>query len=429
LSHFIKWISYCYSLVELKILHIIPTLSKGGAERLVIDIVKQLIKQEKTKAGLVIFRDDIKYDSLEIKELISIIPSSVKLSLTKKWQVNVSELQDYINNFKPDVIHTHLFEAELVSRFCHYPKARWFSHVHDNLVQLNNWSWSSISKTNITNWYEKKVLFQRYKKNGGTHFIAISKHTESYIKFVQSKYPVTLLHNAIDVKRFLKPANFDKTSTDSGSSLVVNQPSASIYRPKVDLSTEGGPSNSIYQPKVDPHPSSSTLNIINIGSFVPKKNQTFLLDILLELSERGVCANCLFLGDGPLKRKVQNRATELGISNQCHFLGNVENVEEYLWNSDVYVHTATYEPLGLVLLEAMAAGLPVVSLDGGGNRDLMMNGKNGYLIEKQNPKEFADQILEVFQNKEISDFNTEYAKQFDIDSYCKKLLNLYNDTR
>jgi glycosyltransferase involved in cell wall biosynthesis len=387
----------------LRILHIIPALSKGGAERLALDIVKQLNKQEKTHAQLVIFRNEIKYDISGIKEFISIIPSSVKLSLTKKWQVNVSELQDHINNFEPDVIHTHLFEAELVSRFCNYPKARWFSHVHDNLVQLNNWSWSTISKTIITNWYEKQMLFRQYKKNGGTHFIAISKHTESYIKTVQSKYPVTLLHNAIDVKRFQKPADNNKSNTDSGSSPVENQPSVPIAI-------------------------GTTLNLINIGSFVPKKNQTFLLDILLELRDRGVHANCIFLGDGPLRNEIQNRAKELGIIGHCNFLGNVENVEEYLWQSDVYVHTATYEPLGLVLIEAMASGLSVVTLDGGGNRDLIMNGQNGYLIKKQDPKEFASRIIEVSQNNEIADFNSDYAKQFDIEFYCNKLLPLCRQT-
>ena len=100
-------------------------------------------------------------------------------------------------------------------------------------------------------------------------------------------------------------------------------------------------------------------------------------------------------------------------------------MEEYLWQSDVYVHTATYEPLGLVLLEAMASGIPVISLDGGGNRDLIINGKNGFLIENQNPKEFANRILEVYQNKEISDFNVELAKQFDIKTYCDELLEIY----
>ncbi len=390
----------------MKILHIIPTLSKGGAERLVLDIVKKLNSQNNIDARLVIFRDDIKYDVSEIKQLISIVPSSVQLSFMKKWKINVSDLQDYIYNFKPDIIHTHLFEAELVSRFCKYPKALWFSHVHDNLVQFKNWSWSNLTKVSKTNWYEKQVLLKQYKNNGGTHFIAISKHTESYINSVQFKYPVTLLHNAIDVKRFQKPADFNKSCTDSGSSPVENQPlDSNLY--------------------LNPQPQPLTLNLINIGSFVPKKNQTFLLDIILELNKKSIQTSCVFLGDGPHKMEVMNKAKELGILDQCNFLGNVENVEEYLWQSDVYTHTATYEPLGLVLIEAMAAGLPVVTLDGHGNRDLMENGKNGFILKEQDPKMFATKIIEVYRNQEIKEFNIHFARQYEIGNYVAKLQDLY----
>ena len=402
----------------MKILHIIPTLSKGGAERLVLDIIANLNKRDNIEIRLVIFRDEVKYDISEIKELISIIHCSVKLSLIRKWQVNVSHLQNYMDEFQPDVIHTHLFEAELVSRFCNYPKALWYSHVHDNMTQLNNWTWLSITKTKITNWYEKQTLFKQYKKNGGTHFIAISKHTESYIKSVQSNFPVTLLHNAIDVKRFQQPANYPKRIEDGGLGAVeFNQSANNSSHFEINNNSLKSDSNQFENQR-------SMLNLINIGSFVSKKNQTFLLDIILELNKKGIQTSCFFLGDGPLKPEVEKRAIKLGVINQCHFIGNVNKVEEYLWQSNVYIHTATYEPLGLVLLEAMAAGLPVVSLDGGGNRDLMIQGRNGYLIEKQDPKLFVASILEVYGNNQISGFIHDYAKQFDIESYCEKLYKI-----
>jgi spore coat protein SA len=98
-----------------------------------------------------------------------------------------------------------------------------------------------------------------------------------------------------------------------------------------------------------------------------------------------------------------------------------------LWKSDIYVHTATYEPLGLVLLEAMAAGLPVVTLDGGGNRDLIENGKNGFIINNQNPKHFAEKILEVKDNEEMKKYNVKFAQKFDIDHYTHKQLELYQN--
>jgi glycosyltransferase involved in cell wall biosynthesis len=384
----------------LKILLIIPNLRRGGAERLVLDILREFLSLENTQIKLVIFRNEIDYAIDDIEEHIKIIPSSVFLSLKRKPILQINELQKFIEEFKPNIIHTHLFEAELVSRFCFYPKAEWFSHIHDNMVQLNNCSFKTLSnKQALTNYYEKRVLFKNYQKNGGTHFIAISKHTESYIKSVQSKYPVALLHNAINVKRFQKPTN--------SSSPALSE--VEVRTPRTERSRSAN---------------SSPLTIINIGSFVSKKNQTFLLDIILELNKKGIQTSCFFLGDGPLKPEVEKRAIKLGVINQCHFIGNVDKVEEYLWQSNVYIHTATYEPLGLVLLEAMAAGLPVVSLDGGGNRDLMIQGRNGYLIEKQDPKLFVASILEVYGNNQISGFIHDYAKQFDIESYCEKLYKI-----
>jgi glycosyltransferase involved in cell wall biosynthesis len=387
----------------MKIIHILPSLRKGGAERLVLDIIKNVSKQKEIELRLVIFREEIEYDISEIKRLIDVVPCSVQLSLTKKWQVNVSGLQQFLNEFNPDIIHTHLFESELVSRFCVYPKAIWFTHVHDNMIQIKNLKIATISKSAITNFFEKKVLFNRYKKNGGTHFITISKHTESYIKSVQTKYSVTLLHNAIDIERFKKPFHSE--------SQPINWPEE----------RRRNPSN------IDNLP--LFVNLINIGSFVPKKNQIFLLDVIIELNKKGVKVSCLYLGDGALKNEVKQRGDELGITNQCQFLGNVEKVEEYLWRSDIYVHTATYEPLGLVLLEAMACGLPVVCTDGQGNRDLIQEGENGFMVWERNPKLLADKIELLLKNEdlrlEMGEKARTFAQEFGMENYVKELLSIY----
>jgi glycosyltransferase EpsF len=377
----------------MKILHIIPNLKKGGAERITLDICESLQKK-KLELALIYLENINDYHFLSVKLDKHLITTSINLSVIKKNQIKVDELQKFILRFQPDIIHTHLFEAELVSRFCNYPKAKWFSHVHDNMVQLNNLSFKSLSnKQTLTNYYEKILLFKNYHKNGGTHFIAISQHTESYIKSVQSKYPVTLLHNAINVKRFQKPEKHITVEEQSTRKILNSQ--------------------------------FSILNLVNIGSFVLKKNQNFLLDIIVELNKLNQKVNCIFLGDGPLKVEVEQRAKDLNLYDQCQFLGNVENVEEYLWKSDAYLHTATYEPLGLVLLEAMAAGLPVVTLDGGGNRDLIENGKNGFIIYDQNPKLFAKKILEVKDNEVMKKYNVKFAQKFDIDNYTNRLLELY----
>ena len=98
----------------------------------------------------------------------------------------------------------------------------------------------------------------------------------------------------------------------------------------------------------------------------------------------------------------------------------------------MYLHTANYEPFGLVILEAMAAGLPVISLDGKGNRDIITNEVNGYILSNPSPSDFVIKIQKVFSNKEqydmFSENGKETAKKHDIKNYAHKLLNIYNES-
>jgi len=77
----------------------------------------------------------------------------------------------------------------------------------------------------------------------------------------------------------------------------------------------------------------------------------------------------------------------------------------------------------------MAAGLPVVCLDGKGNRDIIEQGKNGCMIFEQNPTLFAEKIIEICQDKEMytsmSTYAVNFAKQYDIVPYVDRLLELY----
>ena len=368
----------------MKIIHVIPNLRKGGAERLVTDIVRELNTRSNTQGRLVIFHDLFEYNTSDIKHLIEVIPASVQLSVLKKNIYNIAELQQYINDFEPDIIHSHLFEAEIVSRSFTYPKAHWFSHFHDNMVQFENFSLKTVlNKTKLTNYFEKRTLFKNYKKNGGNTFIAISKDSFKYAKNTCGNYPVIHLPNAINYDKFYAPI-----------------------------------SNEIKK-----------IKIVNVGSFVSKKNQRFLVDIGFELYKQNIDFEVHFLGDGELRGRIEQEVNALSLSKYFCFHGNVNEVENHLKEANIYVHTANYEPFGLVLLEAMAAGLPVVALDGGGNRDLIEQGKNGFIFKEQDATVFADAIIQLGQEKElyeqIATNGQNFAKNYDIKNYVDKLLAIY----
>jgi glycosyltransferase involved in cell wall biosynthesis len=372
----------------LKILHIIPNLGKGGAERLVLDICNQLYKTHGVEVKLICFSDKNEYPSLAVADYIKVIPASVNLSVLGKNSFKIEGLQKELDNFQPDIIHTHLFEAEIVSRSCLYSRAKWFSHCHNNMEQFNNFSKQTlVQKTFFTNYIEKKFLFNRYMANGGNHFIAISNNTRTFYKKTVKKFPITLLPNAIDYDRF--------------------------YNPNVEEKNK------------------KSLTLINVGSLLKNKNQIFLFEIIKILIKTNISVELILLGEGENRHQLESGIKKYRLENQIKLLGAVDNVEDYLNKADMYVHSAISEAMGLTILEAMAAGLPVITLDGKGNRDLIEQGKNGYMIYEQNPELFAQTIIDLWNDKqkyrEMSAFAKEFAKQYDIKNYINKLLNLYQN--
>jgi glycosyltransferase involved in cell wall biosynthesis len=367
----------------MKIIHVIPNLNKGGAERLVQDICTEIYKRNSHEIKLITFGElPSKHTNLPFHQHIN---SSFSPSITSRSVIKVESLQQFIVNYKPDIIHSHLWKTEILLTKINSGSALRISHVHDNISQLTKIKFP-LKKTELTNLYERKIFFKKNSNN----FICISNDT---LKFA---------------KRVLPKKKHSKTHL---------LPNAINY-------------NSFFSKKKKKH---DKINLINIGSFVPKKNQIFALKILKKIIDLGHPAKLTFLGDGPLKKSIKNQTKKLKLENHVIFMGNVENVTDYLENSNIYLHTAHYEPFGLVLLEAMAGGLPVVSLDGGGNRDFINNDENGYLLNNENQDEFANKIIKLFYDKikykKFVQNGHTTAKKHDIKNYVDRLLEIYLKAR
>ena len=372
----------------MKILHVIPELNKGGAERLVLDICATLSTSGDHEVRLVTFRQNNAYALISEGLAIECIPSVVVPSLTGKWTIEVSELQAYINDFNPDVVHSHLLEAEMVLSQVDCGKAMRVMHFHDNMPQLATFSWSvCLSKEKFTNWYERKIILKNWNKLQKRCALTIAEDSFKYARHVLGKKtPINKLLNGISVKRF------------------------ATTKPKT-----------------------KALQLCMIGSLVSKKNQRLAIETVNYLHEKGYHFELHFIGDGPLRSELELYRDELNLSHFVHFHGNVDNPEIYLHPSFVYLHTASYEPLGLVLLEAMASGTPVVCTNGRGNKDLITHGFNGFIFDEHEPKMLAEQIITLWENDtlydEIRQAALDFVKQFAIEDYCRKLVGIYEGNR
>ncbi len=118
--------------------------------------------------------------------------------------------------------------------------------------------------------------------------------------------------------------------------------------------------------------------LVTIGRLVPRKSVDQLIALMVDLPP---AAHLLIVGDGPKMPQLRSQAAEAGLSDRVSFLGMVPEADKFhlLRMADLFVSTSQHEGFGLVFLEAMACGLPVVCYDRGGQTDFLEDGTTGRL--------------------------------------------------
>ena len=170
--------------------------------------------------------------------------------------------------------------------------------------------------------------------------------------------------------------------------------------------------------------------LISVGRLAPEKNWETLLQAFAKVYPDHSNLRLVLLGDGPARESLQTLAVELGIADRLTFIGSVpfEDVPAYLKAADAFSFASVTETQGLVTIEAMAASLPVVAVDGSGTRDIVENGKEGFLVENDSnalAKGLNDLLSNPRQMKHFSHNALRKAKTFDVNQLSKQLINVY----
>jgi len=372
---------------KLKVLFLITDIGKGGAERFLIDLCTELQRR-----GDVEFIIGSLFENNQYQEFTKTFPI-VYLNYPLFSFLGKNECPEYkklLNDFQPDVIHTNRFLAEFLSSFYVSYHIKYVCHGHDNMIQLDNFSLDKLgNKEKLLNFFEKQYLINKKYKKAATYFIANSSHTLAYYQRVLPNF----MHQYIKLIEY----GFNYTR---------------FYKEKTNYWKEG-----------------EKIKLVNVGSFQAKKNQQLIIKIGEELRAMGLDFEINLLGDGGTRESIQAAVDASGLSDRILLHGNVDNVEEWLWDSHVYLHTAWYEPFGLVFLEAMAAGLPCVTLDGKGNRNLIEEGENGYMLFEEDAKAFAQRIDTLFKDQEtykrISTYSQVFSEKYDIKKSTDRFVDFY----
>jgi len=133
---------------------------------------------------------------------------------------------------------------------------------------------------------------------------------------------------------------------------------------------------------------------------VPIKNHVCFLEAARLVLERNDKACFVIVGDGELRAELERKARDLKIESRVIFMGFQHNLEKIYAGLDIVTLSSYNEGLPVALIEAMAAGKPVVSTDVGGVRDLILDGNNGLLVPSNDHKALAEAIIYLLRKPE-----------------------------
>jgi glycosyltransferase involved in cell wall biosynthesis len=155
--------------------------------------------------------------------------------------------------------------------------------------------------------------------------------------------------------------------------------------------------------------------ILFVGWLLSYKGPDVLLRAMKYVIDKSAHAQVLFMGTGAERNALEQMAIKLGIEDNVRFLGYIRDSAikaRYYRAADVFTLPSTLtESFGLVNLEAMASGLPIVASDLGGIPDLVKHGENGYLVPPSNPDALAKAIINILEDHALRERMSKNARE------------------
>ena len=372
-----------------RVLLLIDDLEYGGAQQMVVNLATRL-----TRRGLFCLvcvlhpQQDLKPRLLAAGvKVVSL--NRPRPSIVRPWRLAgyalgcLCDLCRLIRRERISVVHAHQSDAEFLGiaagRLCRVRRAMTTVHSQRPLPQRNPGDPRNALR----------VLLTRFLFNRADAVVAVSQETAAVLRRV--------FHVRADRLRLI-PNGVD-APTDAADPGLPRPPGKPI--------------------------------LCAVGRLVPQKNHAVLFAVLRRLLDRGHDPHLRLIGDGPLRAALEAARDAAGLTDRVSFLGQRDDVAAIIAASDIFVFPSIYEGTSLALLEAMAAGRPIVASDIDGNRDILRQGETALLCPPSDDAALAAAIIELTDNPALAQTladaaRREVAQTYSIEAMTDAYLALWN---
>lgn len=346
---------------------VLPYFGAGGGEHMVSRLAAHL-DLSKVEAEVICIFGEPQNNELEKKILEHGVPIKYIGKGKGFSSAAIKRLNYELSEFQPDVVHTHLSACVYCAEWVLTHNVKMLHTVH------------SMPAFELI--MPKKVVMAAMYRCGKAIPVAISHEIQALTQsYYHLKTTPELVYNPVDVSRY---SQLEKKKRKN-------------------------------------------FTFVNVGRLYEAKNQILLVKAFEKILEDQSDTDLFILGDGPLKEELETYLKEHKLTQHIFMEGNVENVEQYLAEADAFVLSSNYEGLPLVILEAMASGLPIVSTDVGGVKDVVTD--NGLLVEPHSIEKLASAMMQIKANAEMREDFSERSKrnvmQFDSSIIAQEYIALY----
>ena len=369
-----------------KVVHLIPSLNYGGTEKMLADITR--LQVQNYKVYVIVF-SRIEQE-LQLNNDVNIF-YCLNCYFQRRFQRrNLFDLDEYnslIESINPTYIHSHSYYTDIFMLNGYKMNASLLSHWHLSRDILDPiFSLKEIDNY-LKNWLDK-IWYMKLLYNNKVVIILISDYSKKHhLSLLSQKlYPqLYILKNAIKLKnRPLKVRNINFNK----------------------------------------------IKLISVGRLEKEKNHIFLIRVMKKLSNyRKILFSLDIYGAGRMRKSLNQEILKNDLQDSVSLKGNIEDLGKIWKEYHLYLHASLKEQFGLTILEALNAAIPCISLDHGAVNELIINGKNGFLIEGNDPEAFMKAIIKTVSDpilyQELSKNAFEASLDYNINDYIIKLNTIY----